>query len=126
LKLTAYARIRTSGTRIALSLRRPQRKRGIRKEDFRRQSLTSSAYFWGEAIEHVELIRRANDRPVDMNQAREMLRKALQEHEADFRRRGLQLSGYGEHACREQLVAVVECHLLGGGQNRGCRAEDRD
>jgi len=33
--------------------------------------------------QHVELIRRANDRPVDASQAREMLRKALQKHEAD-------------------------------------------
>ena len=31
----------------------------------------------------MDLIRRANDRPVDANQAREMLRKALQKHEAD-------------------------------------------
>ena len=33
--------------------------------------------------QHMDLIRRANDRPVDANQAREMLRKALQKHEAD-------------------------------------------
>jgi hypothetical protein len=29
----------------------------------------------------MELIRRANDHPVDANQAHEMLRKALQKHE---------------------------------------------
>ena len=33
--------------------------------------------------QHMDLIRRANDRAVDANQAREMLRKALQRHEAD-------------------------------------------
>jgi hypothetical protein len=33
--------------------------------------------------QHMDLIRRANDRPVEANQAREMLRKALQKHEAD-------------------------------------------
>lgn len=33
--------------------------------------------------QHMDLIRRANDRPVDAGQARDMLRKALQKHEAD-------------------------------------------
>ena len=33
--------------------------------------------------QHMELIRRANDRPADASQARDMLRKALQKHEAD-------------------------------------------
>lgn len=33
--------------------------------------------------QHMELIRRANDRPVDASQARDLLRKALQKHEAD-------------------------------------------
>src|SRR6516162_1119490 len=33
--------------------------------------------------QHMELIRRANDHPVDASQARDMLRKALQKHEAD-------------------------------------------
>ena len=33
--------------------------------------------------QHMELIRRANDRLVDANQTREMLRKALHKHEAD-------------------------------------------
>jgi len=33
--------------------------------------------------QHMDLIRRANDRPVDANQARDLLRKALQKHEAD-------------------------------------------
>ena len=33
--------------------------------------------------QHMDLIRRANDRPVDASQARDMLRKALQKHEAD-------------------------------------------
>ena len=33
--------------------------------------------------QHMELIRRANDRPVDASHARDMLRKALQKHEAD-------------------------------------------
>ena len=31
----------------------------------------------------MDLIRRANDRPVDANQARDLLRKALQKHEVD-------------------------------------------
>jgi hypothetical protein len=33
--------------------------------------------------QHMDLIRRANDRPADPSQARELLRKALQKHEAD-------------------------------------------
>ena len=33
--------------------------------------------------QHMELIRRANDCPVDASQARDMLRKAFQKHEAD-------------------------------------------
>ena len=33
--------------------------------------------------QHMDLIRSANDRPVDASQARDMLRKALQKHEAD-------------------------------------------
>ena len=33
--------------------------------------------------QRMDLIRRANDRPVNANQAREMVRKALQKHEAD-------------------------------------------
>ena len=33
--------------------------------------------------QHMELIQRANDRPADASQARDMLRKALQKHEAD-------------------------------------------
>jgi hypothetical protein len=33
--------------------------------------------------QHMELIRRANGRPVDANQASDLLRKALQKHEAD-------------------------------------------
>ena len=65
--------------------------------------------------QHMELIRRANDRPVDASQAREMLRKASAEARSRFRCRSLQLSRHGEHARRQQHVAVVECHLLGGG-----------
>ena len=34
--------------------------------------------------QQIDLIRRADDWPVDANQAREMLRKALQKHEADL------------------------------------------
>src|SRR6516164_1280196 len=37
----------------------------------------------GQLQQHMELIRRANDRPVDASQARDMMRKALQKHEAD-------------------------------------------
>ena len=33
--------------------------------------------------QHMDLIRQANDRPVDATQAREMLRKALQKNETD-------------------------------------------
>jgi len=76
--------------------------------------------------QHMEPIRRANDRPVDASQTRDMMRKALQKARSRLRCRGLQLSGYGEHACREQHVAAVECHLLGGGKDRGRRAQAGD
>ena len=33
--------------------------------------------------QHMELIRRANDRSIGASQAREMLRKAFEKHEAD-------------------------------------------
>ena len=60
----------------------------------------------------MEIIRQANDRPVDASQARELLRKALQKHEA-----GVQLGRYGKHAGRQLDVAPVECRLLGGGKD---------
>ena len=52
--------------------------------------------------------------------------KGVAKARSRLRCRGLQLSGYGEHACREQHVAAIECHLLGGGQNRGRRAQAGD
>jgi hypothetical protein len=76
--------------------------------------------------QHMDLIRRANDRPVDANQAREMLRKALQKHEVDSVVEAYNSADTVNMPAGNSMWRVVERHLLGGGQNRRCRAQAGD
>ena len=64
--------------------------------------------------QHMELIRRANDRSVDASQARDMLRRALQKHEADSVVEAYNSADTVNMPTGNSMWAAVECHLLGG------------